>query len=206
MSKTAVKLLLTHGAGASCHSDFMQQLCSALFAEQIEVSLFHFGYMQTRLDGGSRRPPPKATLLQPELMAALKQFARDGQPCFIAGKSMGGRIASMLAADPEAAAMLAGCFVYGYPFHAPGKSVWRTAHFNQLTVPLVILQGERDPFGKRNEVAAKHWPGVILHWLNSGDHDFKPLKSSGQSQASLIIEAASITRRYIDAILDETQP
>lgn len=199
------QLLLTHGAGASCESDFMQQLAAALRLEQIEVSLFNFGYMQARLLNGTKRPAPQAAVLVPELTQALAELGST-LPLFIGGKSMGGRVASLWAAQQialphDSAARVQGVFAYGYPFHPPRKTNWRTEHFSALSYPLHIIQGERDPFGSQAELTTMHWPAVTIDWLNSADHDFKPLKSSGLTQQGLIKQAANLTSRYIDVVI-----
>ncbi len=201
MSNAPVQLLLTHGAGASCQSAFIQQLSQALAVKQIKVTLFNFAYMQAQQAGGTRRPPPKIAVLQEELTQALLKLSGNGEVCFVAGKSMGGRVASHLLADPALKGRLGGAFAYGYPFHPPKKTQWRTAHFATLHGCLTIIQGERDPFGTRDELLELCWPKVNLHWLSTADHDFKPLKRSGLTQTVLIEQAAELTRRSIDAIL-----
>lgn len=201
---TAVaRLLLCHGAGAGVDSAFMQQLTTALQQQQIEVALFEFAYMQRKRELGKPVPPPKMASLLPELAAAIKALG-DDLPLFIGGKSMGGRVASLLAALPEPAVeSVRAVFAYGYPFHPPRKAQWRTGHFSELSLPLVIIQGERDPFGNYKELTelASSWPAVTLNWLTTADHDFQPLKSSGLSQRQLIAQAAEFTRGSIDAIL-----
>ncbi|EIW87959.1 hypothetical protein AGRI_15610 [Alishewanella agri BL06] len=201
---TAVaRLLLCHGAGAGCDSAFMQQLAAALQQQQIEVALFEFAYMQRKRELGTPVPPPKVASLLPELAAAIKALG-DDLPLFIGGKSMGGRVASLLAALPESLEERVGAvFAYGYPFHPPRKTQWRTGHFSVLSRPLIIMQGERDPFGNYAELSAlmSAWPEVTVHWLQTADHDFQPLKSSGLSQRQLIVQAAELTRGTIDAIL-----
>lgn len=206
-------LLLTHGAGASCQSDFMQQLAIALRAEQIKVTLFNFGYMQARLASLTKRPPPKAVLLVPELAQALAELT-TGLPLFVGGKSMGSRVASLWAAqqgkplgsvDSSNERQIRAVFAYGYPFHPPRKETWRTEHFAALKLPLHIMQGERDPFGGRAELASRAWPNVSIDWLASADHDFTPLKSSGLTQETLIKQAANLTSGYIDAILAQSK-
>ncbi|WP_229796913.1 alpha/beta family hydrolase [Alishewanella tabrizica] len=202
------QLLLMHGAGASTQSPFMQQLTLALTEHNIQVSLFDFAYMQQREISGSKRPAPKAALLVPELSSVLSTLPGD-LPLFIGGKSMGGRIASLWAAlEPDiqmqSARRVQGVFAYGYPFHPPKKTQWRIAHFSNLSMPLCIIQGERDPFGHRLEVEAHLWPKVTLQWLTTADHDFKPLQRSGVNQAQLIAQAALITSESIDAIISKT--
>ncbi|HAS77180.1 MAG TPA: alpha/beta hydrolase, partial [Marinobacter adhaerens] len=113
-------------------------------------------------------------------------------------KSMGGRMASILASRREG---IDGVACFGYPFHPPGKpDRWRTAHFQNVSCPMLVLQGTRDPFGKPSEMAGheQELEGIRLHWLEGGNHDFQPLKSQPQTQAELIVVAARETRIFVD--------
>ena len=107
------------------------------------------------------------------------------RPLFIGGKSMGGRVASLLIDELTASHGVRGCLCLGYPFHPPGKPLTlRTEHLASLQTPTLILQGERDTFGKRDEVENYPLsPRVQLEWIPSGDHSFMPTKSSGFSEA-----------------------
>ena len=98
----------------------------------------------------------------------------------IGGKSMGGRIASLVADE----AGVAGLVCLGYPFHPTGKpDKLRTEHLRKLKTPTLILQGERDAFGSRAEVAGYHLPLILeFQWLEDGNHSFKPRKLSGRSE------------------------
>ena len=124
-------------------------------------------------------------------------------PLVIAGKSMGGRVATLLAASHLLPAQVKGVIAFGYPFHPPKKDSWRTEHFVDLKRPVLVLQGDRDPFGSSDELAGKSWPLVDIKWLQSGDHDFSPLKKSGLSQQQLIEQAASLSRSFIDECILE---
>ncbi|MEE2001727.1 alpha/beta hydrolase [Alkalimonas sp. MEB108] len=197
-AKPLARLLLAHGAGAGMQGDFMQWLTAALVAEGIEVWRFNFPYMQQQVAEQKKRPPNPMPTLQHAFIEQLQQCPTD-LPLFIGGKSMGGRVASMLAVD--ASLPIAGVLAYGYPFHAPGKDLYRTEHFAVLARSLLILQGERDTFGNSLELADKHWPDVSLHWLTDGDHSFKPRKKSGVTQLALIAEAAAISRGWIETVL-----
>tara|TARA_R110000764_G_scaffold44215_2_gene99587 strand:- start:931 stop:1344 length:414 start_codon:yes stop_codon:yes gene_type:complete len=131
----------------------------------------------------------------PVLQDHLRELCRElDQPFFVGGKSMGGRVASMLAAELGARGFI--CF--GYPFHPPGKpEKTRTAHLQQLSCPGLIVQGTRDPFGKPEEVAGYALDARLdVHWLDSGEHDFKPLKASGRTQQTLISEAAEVAAGF----------
>ena len=178
-------LLLAHGAGAPMDSDFMNALSSRLGEQGVRVLRFEFPYMAQRRQGGSKRPPNPMPVL---LDGFRERYAALSGPVFIGGKSMGGRVASMLADELAAAGLI--CF--GYPFHPPGKPQrTRTEHLATLSTPALILQGTRDPLGKPDEVAGYRLSGQIqVSWLESGDHDFKPLKRSGLTQADLIEQAA----------------
>ena len=199
-AQTKARLLLAHGAGAGADSAFMQALASQLALHGIEVWRFNFDYMQRFIDSGKRSLPPKMPVLVQQFNECL-QCCSDELPLFAGGKSMGGRVASMLGADRRITA----AFAFGYPFHAPKKALWRTEHFATLARPLVVVQGERDPFGTREELQDKFWPIVRLNWLSDGDHDFKPRVRSGLTQQQLIAQAAQLCSRNIDEILLASQ-
>lgn len=199
--KPVARLLLSHGAGASVRSDFCLQLAAELAALGIEVWGFNFAYMQKTL-AGTRQLPPKMPVLVAELVAQISQMATD-LPLWIAGKSMGGRVATLLAASDLLSATVKGVIVFGYPFHPPKKDSWRTEHFVDLKRSVLVLQGEGDPFGNKDELCDKRWSFIHLNWLENGDHDFVPLKKSGLAQQQLIRQAALISRSFIDASILE---
>ena len=166
-------LLLAHGAGGAMDSPAIQALTETLAGEGLRVARFEFSYMAVRRQG-TRKPPPKAETLIPEYRAALTALRARGQ-IIIGGKSMGGRIASMIADETQAAGLL--CI--GYPFHPVGKpEQLRTAHLKHLRKPTLIAQGTRDPFGTRDEVATYDLsPAIQILWMEDGDHDLRPRKS-----------------------------
>ena len=163
-------LLLAHGAGGAMDSPAMQALTEAFAGEGLRVARFEFSYMAARRQG-TRKPPPKAETLIPEYCAALAALGARGQ-IIIGGKSMGGRIASMIADETQADGLL--CI--GYPFHPVGKpEQLRTAHLKHLHKPTLIAQGTRDPFGTRDEVATYDLsPAIQILWIEDGDHDLRP--------------------------------
>jgi hypothetical protein len=112
---------------------------------------------------------------------------------------MGGRIASLLVDELAAHGEVCGCVCLGYPFHPPGKpEQLRTEHLEALTTPTLILQGERDSFGKRSEVEAYLLSSAIdVRWISAGDHSFKPTRSSGLSEAGNWQEAARQVDRFL---------
>lgn len=163
----------------------MNTSTAALVAMGIRVVRFEFAYMTARRDG-PRKPPPKAEKLIPEYLAAIAALGPLPGPLFIGGKSMGGRVASMIADEACSAGRVAGLVCLGYPFHPPGKpEQLRVAHLEGLTCPALIVQGTRDVFGARDEVATYPLSGRIeMLWLEDGDHDLKPRKTvSGYSAA-----------------------
>lgn len=180
-------VLLAHGAGAPMDSPFMQAMASGLAQRGWRVVRFEFPYMAQRRVDGRQRAPDRLPKLLDAFRAQLAQ-ENDG-PVFIGGKSMGGRIASLLAAelvpDTSVGSGVLGCLCLGYPFHPPGKpDQLRTDHLATLSIDTLILQGERDAFGKRDEVEGYNLSSVIdLRWIPDGDHSFKPTRSSGLTQA-----------------------
>lgn len=171
-----VTILLAHGAGAPMDSDWMNAFCGLLAEEGVRSARFEFAYMAARREG-RRRPPPKAETLRDEFVAAVDALGAPG-PVLIGGKSMGGRVASLVADELHAAGRVAGLVCLGYPFHPPGRpEKLRTDHLRHLALPALICQGERDPFGTRAEVASYDLaPGIAIAWLADGDHDFRPRK------------------------------
>src|SRR4051812_6245831 len=169
-------ILLAHGAGAPMDSASMTATAQALAAAGFRVARFEFAYMAARRSG-VRKPPPRAESVQPEYRAAIAALNAKGR-LIIGGKSMGGRVASMIADAVHAEGKIVGLLCLGYPFHPPEKpQQLRTAHLADLQTPTLIVQGTRDPFGTREEVAASRLSSAIeLLWLEDGDHALKPRK------------------------------
>jgi len=171
-------LILAHGAGAPMDSGFMNDIAARLAAHGVSVLRFEFPYMaQRRLDGGKRPPNPAPKLLEcwREVYALVRPHVAGRLA--IGGKSMGGRMASLLADELGADALV--CL--GYPFYAAGKPEKpRVAHLAELRTPTLIVQGERDALGNRVAVEGYALAAAIeLYWLAAADHDLKPLKASG---------------------------
>lgn len=173
-------ILLAHGAGAPMDSAWMNAFAQRLADKNIRVARFEFSYMAARRTGEGRKPPPRAETLLAEYRAAVEQLGAAAK-LFIGGKSMGGRVASMVADALYADKKIAGLVCLGYPFHPPGSpEKLRTAHLEKLSAPTLICQGTRDPFGTKEEVSGYRLsPAISLFWLEDGDHDFKPRKESG---------------------------
>lgn len=178
-------LLLAHGAGAPMDSAAMTGIAAALAGVGLHVARFEFDYMAGRRHSAARKPPPRAELLKPEYLAAIDALDAKG-PLIIGGKSMGGRVASMIADELHASGRIAGLLCLGYPFHPIGKpDQLRTQHLAAMKTPALIAQGTRDLFGTREEVSGYTLSKAIeILWLEDGDHDLKPRKNvSGFSAA-----------------------
>jgi len=175
--EASITILLAHGAGAPMDSPGMTAIAEAVAAQDLRVVRFEFDYMAKRQSEGTRKPPPRADKLNSEYLAAIEKLKVDG-PLIIGGKSMGGRVASMIADELFEADRIAGLLCVGYPFHPIGKpEKLRTEHLQNFRTPTLICQGTRDPFGSINEVSGYELASSIeLVWLEDGDHDLKPRK------------------------------
>ena len=181
---------LAHGAGAPMDSGFMNVVARGLAARGLRVARFEFPYMARRRSGpnqrGKRGAPDPPRVLEETWLAVIAALG-GGRDLVIGGKSMGGRIASHVADRGP----VRGLVCMGYPFHPPGQpQKLRTAHLAELKTPTLILQGTRDQFGSRDDVAGYALsPAIRVHWLEGGDHSFKPLKASGRTERQNVDEA-----------------
>ncbi|MGV3551521.1 alpha/beta family hydrolase [Rhizobium sp.] len=195
-------ILLAHGAGAAMDSASMTLATSALASRGFRVARFEFGYMAARRVDGTRKPPPKAELLMGEYRRAMGEVKSAGR-LIIGGKSMGGRVASLIADEEFAAGRIVGLFCLGYPFHPPGKpESLRTAHIERMQTPALICQGTRDIFGSREE--AQTYPlstSIDIGWFEDGDHDLKPRKAlSGFTHANHMKSMADAVAAWSDRL------
>jgi uncharacterized protein len=196
-----VTILLAHGAGAPMDSASMSALAGTLTGAGFRVVRFEFGYMAGRRTGG-HKPPPRAENLKSEFIAAVEELSAKG-PLIVGGKSMGGRVASMVADELFAEGGIAGLLCFGYPFHPQGKPTQlRTSHLEMLKTPALICQGTRDAFGTRDEVAGyKLSDQINILWLEDGDHDLKPRKKiSGFSAGDHLKTIASAAKNFAERI------
>ncbi|WPZ34660.1 alpha/beta fold hydrolase [Thalassobaculum sp. OXR-137] len=193
-AEAAVTLVLAHGAGAPMDSPFMSAIAERIAARGHRVVRFEFDYMAERRTTGHRRPPERAPALLEQWRGVIDRL---GGPDAVAigGKSMGGRMASLVAAETA----VRGCLCLGYPFHPPGKPErLRTEHLARLRCPTLIVQGSRDPFGTKEEVAAMGLPdGLEIEWIEDGNHDLAPRKASGWSVEQAWDRAADMTDRFL---------
>jgi hypothetical protein len=198
-------LVLAHGAGAQMTSPYMETMAALLAERALRVSRFEFAYMAARRDGGKRRPPPKVELLLNEYREAAAEIAAispPGQRLMIGGKSMGGRVASMIADEMLAAGRICGLVCLGYPFHPPDRPAQlRTAHLAALACPALIVQGERDPFGARSELESFNLsPAIRVVWIGDGDHDLGPRGGSGFTRTGNLAAAADAVAQFAAAL------
>ena len=161
-------------------SPWMNCVADILSQHGLSVYRAELGYMAQRRVDDKKRPPPRAERLLGELTQLVEALPEPHLPLILAGKSMGGRLASLLAAEPDGPEILA-VWALGYPFHPPGKPErLRTGHFPDLRCPLHILQGTRDPMGGQDlvdsQLSKAEFPNdrVTLRWVEDGNHDLRP--------------------------------
>jgi hypothetical protein len=181
-------------------SPFMDGMAALLAERNISVTRFEFAYMAARREG-ARKPPSKAERLTAEYRAVVHEVSRklsSTQHLFIGGKSMGGRVASLIAGEIYGEGLVSGCVCLGYPFHPPKKpDDLRTAHLIDLACPTLVVQGERDPFGPRTEAEGYDLSSSItFHWATDGDHDLAPRKSSGATKDTNLTAAADAIAEF----------
>lgn len=194
--KAAATLILAHGAGAPMDSDFMNDMAERLAAQGVNVLRFEFAYMaQRRVDGRRRPPNPQVQLLDcwRQVYASLRPHV-TGRVA-VGGKSMGGRMASLLADELQADALV--CL--GYPFYASGKPEKpRVAHLADLQTKTLIVQGERDALGNKETVLSYTLSAAIeVLWIPAANHDLKPLKSAGISYEDCLANTAQQIARLL---------
>lgn len=187
-------LVLAHGAGAAMDSAFLTEMAQGLAAEGVRVVRFEFPYMRARRETGARKAPDREAVLLETWREAVRVLG-GGERLAIGGKSMGGRMASMVADELGVRALV--CL--GYPFHPPGRPErLRTAHLTSLRTRALIVQGTRDPFGRQDDVAGYRLaPGIRLHWLEEGDHDFRPRTGSGRTHRQNKEEAVAAMATFL---------
>jgi predicted alpha/beta-hydrolase family hydrolase len=189
-------VVLAHGAGSGMRSDFMAFMADGLAAEGFLCLRFEFPYMQA-----ARKSPDKAAVLE-DAYRRVAEHARGvagGRPLVLGGKSMGGRIASQAVA---AGAPADGLVFHGYPLHPPGRpDRVRKAHLPDVTVPMLFVEGTRDPFcplDTLRDVIAETGVDAELVVIDDGDHSFKVRKPSGRSTKEAWGEVVRHTGDWIE--------
>ena len=189
-------VLLAHGAGADMNAATLTTVADALAAAKIPSLRFNFPYKSA-----GRRGPDRPPVLEAAVREAVAELsARTNLPTdrlVVGGRSMGGRICSMIAAEDGAL----GVALLGYPLHPPGRpETLRIDHFPELRMPVLFASGTRDAFGSPAELQkyAKKIKGTVtFHWIDTADHGFKPLKSSGRSQSAVLDDVAQVVVGFV---------
>jgi uncharacterized protein len=196
-------VLLAHGAGADMHAAALTTVADALADARIPSLRFNFPYK-----AAGRRAPDRPPVLDASVREATAELARrTGLPAerlVLGGRSMGGRICSLVAADPVDPVAALGLTLLGYPLHPPGRAdALRVDHFKRLTMPVLFASGTRDAFGTPAELKrhAKKVKGrVVFHWVDTGDHGFKPLKASGLTAAAALQGVARAVVEFVGGL------
>jgi len=191
-----ITLALAHGAGAPMDSPFLEAFTRGLSGPVLRVVRFEFPYMAARREDARRRPPDREPLLLQTWREVVDHLGAER--LVVGGKSMGGRMASLIAD----ACRVRGLVCLGYPFHPPGRPErLRTAHLETLETPTLIVQGTRDPFGGEDEVSGYRLSKQArLHWAPDGDHNLAPRKASGRTTEQNWQEAMAAIRSFIDGL------
>ena len=201
-------LMLAHGSGSPMDSPFMERIAGMLAAHGIVVARFEFSYMARRRVDGKRRPSGRAERWTHHYFRAVDELLEGENwkaewnelPVLIGGKSMGGRVAAMLAEDEDLNLAVRGVVVLGYPFHPSRKSEpehWRLEPLKASLLSVLICQGERDDFGNWDEVNALDLPGqVTIEWINDGSHDLGPTGKSESTMKSNMEHAAQCAATF----------
>jgi predicted alpha/beta-hydrolase family hydrolase len=190
------RLVLAHGAGAPMDSPFLTTMAEGLAARSIQVARFEFPYMRARGARGRRGPPDPERVLRATWHDVIERLG-GGAGLVIGGKSLGGRMASLVADE----AGVRGLVCLGYPFHPAGRPErLRTAHRAALRTPTLIVQGERDALGTRAEIAGYALsPTIRIVFVEDGDHSFAPRSRSGRSHAANLDRAVEAVAGFIHA-------
>lgn len=203
VKQTKPLLLFAHGAGAGKDSEFMVSMTNQLESKQITVKRFNFPYMSLMTEQGKRRPPDR----MPQLISFFKQQVSQvlsdpnysEHSIFVGGKSMGGRVASLLADSLDNNLPINGIICLGFPFHPPRTpQKFRGEHLANIEIPTLILQGERDPFGNKQEVEQYQLSDkVSLEFIFDGDHSFNPRKTSGGTYQRNLEKSSQLIDSFI---------
>ncbi len=198
-SDADLTVVLAHGAGAPMDSGFMNRVSAGLASRGLRVARFEFPYMARRRAEGKRGAPDREPVLRERWKQIVERLG-GGRRVVVGGKSMGGRIASMIADEVGAR----GLVCLGYPFHPPGdRARLRTAHLAELRTPALFVQGTRDAFGTREDVAEYRLsPAIRIHWIEAGDHSLKPPASSGRTEKQNVEEAIAAAAEFVAGLAD----
>jgi uncharacterized protein len=195
-------LILAHGAGAGMRHVFMQNAADRLAGNDVATLRYQFPYTEK----GSKRPDSESVLTASVRAAVItgKKYA-GGLPLFAGGKSMGGRMTSLAAAN-EPLDDVRGLIYFGFPLHAAGKpSADRGHHLFDIKLPMLFLQGSRDALADLKllkPLCTRLGKGVELFIIDGGDHSFHLLKSSGRSDDRALDEAVQKVASWTSRVLE----
>jgi predicted alpha/beta-hydrolase family hydrolase len=196
-------VLLAHGAGADMNAAALTVVADALADARVATLRFNFPYKSA-----GRRSPDRPAVLEAAVREAAAELSRRTklapEGLVLGGRSMGGRICSVVAADADDPVPAAGLLLLGYPLHPPGKpDQLRVDHFPRLRMPVLFASGTRDSFASPDELRqqVKAVKGrVSFHWIESGDHGFKPLKASGLTVESALAGVADAVVAFVASL------
>lgn len=190
-------IVIAHGAGNDMDSPFLRTLQTQFVARGLMAVRFNFPYKEQ-----GRKAPDRMPLLEATWRAVLEAVRRDAEYAptrlFLSGKSMGGRVASHLAASGEPCD---GVVFFGYPLHPPRKpEKERSAHLFDIRQPMLFIEGTRDPLcdlERLEQILAELPAATTLHVIEGGDHSFKTLKKQGRSEEEVLAEAADASVEWM---------
>ncbi len=212
-------VVLAHGSGISMDHEYMNNLSKLLNESGLKVVRFEFPFMAKRRLTGKKGFPDKMPVLLAAYLAAIKEVLVSPEnhrlPLYLAGKSLGGRVATLIAdflhpmtnrsqlgsafaeLSITSEITVKGVFVYGYPFHSIKKpELLRIEHLHKIATDVYIFQGSRDKLGTRDEVL--NYPlgkRVKIQWFEDADHDLKPRVKSGYTQEQYLkISAQAVSK------------
>jgi predicted alpha/beta-hydrolase family hydrolase len=190
--------VFAHGAGGPMDAPFMNLVARELGERGIRVVRFEFPYMAARRTGGKRGAPDREKVLLDTWREVATKLC-GGERLVIGGKSMGGRMATLVADELR----VRGVVCFGYPFHPPGQPAKaRTAHLEALVTPMLVLQGERDPFGTPEDVAGYKLSSQIrIEWIPDGDHSLKPRAKSGNTERQNLVHTVDLAAAFMATTL-----
>ena len=197
-------LVLAHGAGAAQRHPFMTTVSHGLAQRGIDVLTFNFLYMEQKRRVPDRMPQLVACF-RAAMTAAREQVPGAADRLFIGGKSMGGRVATHVAAEDPALA-ISGIILLGYPLHPPGRpDKTRDAHLPAVRRPMLFVQGSRDAFGTADEIRAflPRLQRATLHEVSGGDHSFKVPRRDPQAQAAVYDDVQRTIVEWMESVIAE---
>ncbi|MFT5131915.1 MAG: putative alpha/beta-hydrolase family hydrolase [Gammaproteobacteria bacterium] len=196
--------LMAHGAGKGMASPFLEAIANGVVDAGVRVVRFHFPYMEDMLRTGIQKKPNGGRILRQTFAELIEHCVEHEKmsrnKIIIGGKSMGARVASMIADEQK----VAGVICLSYPFHPPKKPERiRIDHLLNIQTPTLICQGDRNPNGKRKSLEELRLSKSIqFHWLEDGDNNFKPRKKSGRTLDDNMTEAIISCNAFIKGLLE----